>query len=250
MTQSDFKCITGVQDSNLLIETDLRIGPEWPEFMLHDPVADLLVQCLERLPEYQFVFVEDDNPVPVAIANSIPLLWEGRIEDLPDEGWDWALTKGIEDLDAGRTPNILCALQIVVFGENRGRGISQQAVTTMKQISANHNLNGLIAPVRPNMKSDFPDTPIAEYIKWENDDGQPFDPWLRVHHKVGGRIIKPCNHAMNISGTISEWQEWTRMRFPKTGDYVVPGALIPVNIDIESDKGLYIEPNVWVHHAP
>lgn len=38
------------------------------------------------------------------------------------------------------------------------------------------------------------------------------------------------------------------MRFPESGKYVVPGALEPVVIDIESDIGLYIEPNVWMYH--
>ncbi len=51
-----------------------------------------------------------------------------------------------------------------------------------------------------------------------------------------------------IPGTVAEWEKWTNMRFPETGDYVVNGALNPVNIDVERDKGVYIEPNVWVVH--
>ena len=40
------------------------------------------------------------------------------------------------------------------------------------------------------------------------------------------------------------------MKFPQTGDYVVPGALVPVQIDRERDQGIYVEPNVWmVHHG-
>ena len=37
----------------------------------------------------------------------------------------------------------------------------------------------------------------------------------------------------------------------KISPYVVPGALVPVEIDRERDEGLYVEPNVWmVHPAP
>ena len=38
------------------------------------------------------------------------------------------------------------------------------------------------------------------------------------------------------------------MTFPETGAYVVPGALVPVEIDRERDEGLYVEPNVWMIH--
>jgi hypothetical protein len=40
------------------------------------------------------------------------------------------------------------------------------------------------------------------------------------------------------------------MVFPDSGPYVVPGALVPVEIDRVTDQGVYIEPNVWmVHHT-
>ena len=53
---------------------------------------------------------------------------------------------------------------------------------------------------------------------------------------------------MTIPGTVAEWEEWTDMTFPDSGTYVVPGALVPVQIDLEGDRGLYVEPNVWLEH--
>ena len=38
------------------------------------------------------------------------------------------------------------------------------------------------------------------------------------------------------------------MAFPESDEYVVPGALVPVTISREDDLGLYVEPNVWMHH--
>jgi hypothetical protein len=38
------------------------------------------------------------------------------------------------------------------------------------------------------------------------------------------------------------------MAFPETGPYVIPEALVPVEIDRERDLGRYVEPNVWVRH--
>jgi 2-iminobutanoate/2-iminopropanoate deaminase len=46
-----------------------------------------------------------------------------------------------------------------------------------------------------------------------------------------------------------EWESWTKMRFPESGSYVVPGALEPISINCERDEGIYIEPNVWVRHS-
>ena len=53
---------------------------------------------------------------------------------------------------------------------------------------------------------------------------------------------------MTITGTVAEWEGWTGMLFPESGDYVVPGALELVTIDREADLGTYVEPNVWMHH--
>ncbi len=250
MTQLDnpFRIITCRDNHDLLLQEQKRIGAEWPEFMLHDPVALKLSLCYEKLPDFQFVLVDPGSNETVAIANSIPLFWDKKLENLPYEGWDWALAKGIDDVVAGRKPNYLCALQIVVFGDNRGKGISTHAVRAMKAIGQAHGLQGLIAPVRPNRKSEDPHVSIDEYICWKNNDGLPYDPWLRVHARLGAKIIKPCYRAMRITGTVSEWESWTKMSFPKTGDYEVPGALVPVQIDVQQDRGVYIEPNVWVVH--
>ena len=53
---------------------------------------------------------------------------------------------------------------------------------------------------------------------------------------------------MRITGTINQWEEWTDMKFPITDEYIIPGALNPVKMDIENNIGVYIEPNVWIVH--
>jgi hypothetical protein len=55
--------------------------------------------------------------------------------------------------------------------------------------------------------------------------------------------------SMVVTGTIHEWETWTGMSFPESGPYVVPEALQPVLIDLESDRGRYEDPNVWMRHA-
>jgi hypothetical protein len=51
---------------------------------------------------------------------------------------------------------------------------------------------------------------------------------------------------MTITAPVAEWEEWTEMRFPESGTYIVPGAL--TTVEIENDFGRYVEPNVWMLH--
>jgi GNAT superfamily N-acetyltransferase len=221
----------------------------WPEFMLHDPVAGAhwgdLFDCF---PEYQFGLLDNETGRTVAQGNSVPLHWDGDLDDLPERGWDWALEQAAEDHQNGLEPHTQCAIQIVFHPDYRGQGLSARMVQAMREIGIARGLVHLIAPIRPNQKSLYPLTPIDRYITWKTADGLPFDAWLRVHVRLGGRIIKPCHAAMTIGGTLTEWKSWTGMEFPESGGYVVPGALTPINVNMEADRAVYVEPNVWTVH--
>jgi hypothetical protein len=54
---------------------------------------------------------------------------------------------------------------------------------------------------------------------------------------------------MRITGTVADWERWTKLRFPDDGTYVFPAGLAPVDIDHGRDLGSYWEPNVWIVHA-
>jgi hypothetical protein len=62
------------------------------------------------------------------------------------------------------------------------------------------------------------------------------------------RIGPPIPHSLRITGTVEEWETWTRMQFPDTGDYVFPAGLATVHIDREAGTGEYWEPNIWIIH--
>ena len=245
----DYKIVTGKDRENLIKLQDEIILPAWPEFMLHDSyVNHYWMKLYNRFLEYQFVLLEKRTERLLAVGNAMPLTWDGNIDDLPDEGLDGVLEYAFDNLDSGKEYNILCAFQIVVAPDLTGEGLSYEAVKTMIDIGRNNGLHTLVAPVRPNRKSQYPMTPMENYINWQNDEGLPFDGWMRVHSRLGARIIKVCPKSMLIEGTIGEWEKWTGMKLPESGKYIVPGALVPVNIDKQNDKGTYIEPNVWMAH--
>jgi GNAT superfamily N-acetyltransferase len=144
--------------------------------------------------------------------------------------------------------NVLCALQIVIDPEYRGRGLSRRMIDRMREIGGEHGLDTLIAPVRPSLKHRYPLAPMDRYITWRRPDGTLLDPWLRMHERLGAEIVKIAPESLSIPGTVAEREEWTEMAFPESGAYVVPGALVPVGVDRERDEGLYVEPNVWMVH--
>ncbi len=91
-------------------------------------------------------------------------------------------------------------------------------------------------------------TPIERYARWQRSDGAPFDPWFRVHWRLDAEYLKVAPEATVITGTVAEWEGWTDMSFPESGEYVVPGALQPITIDRERNAGLYTDPNIWMRH--
>jgi hypothetical protein len=109
--------------------------------------------------------------------------------------------------------------------------MSPAAVRAMVDLARAHGLGALIAPVRPAAKSAYPLAPMERYVRWENADGLPLDPWIRVHTRMGAAILRVAPRTLVIEGAVAEWERWTDMRFPDSGSYVVPGALQPVVID-------------------
>jgi hypothetical protein len=221
----------------------------WPEFMMHDLVAnENWHELFDRFSEYQFAMLDTETERMAAMGNSLPFHWDHPLEELPEGGWDWVFLKAVEDQQNGVEPNIQSAIQIAIHPDYRSRRLSTGMVKAMRAIGQSRAFKYLVAPVRPNQKSKYPLISIDDYIKWTDGEGLPFDAWLRVHARLGARIIKPCHEAMKIHGTRAEWEEWTGMKFPQSGTYFIPGALNPMEMDIEKDEGIYIEPNVWVVH--
>lgn len=249
MVNQKYTIITGKDRPDLFEISEEIVIATWPEFMLHDPIGnEYWYELYQKFPEFQFALVKSGTNDLVATGNSLPLAWDGNPDDLPDDGWDWALVQGFKDYRAGRTPRTQCALSIAIPQVHRGKGISTRMVQAMKSIGKTQGLSRMIAPIRPNLKSCYPLTPMEHYVQWKNDDDLPFDAWIRVHARLGARIVKVCPRSMHITGTITDWERWTEMRFPESGTYIVPEALVPIQIDHDANRGTYIEPNVWMCH--
>ncbi|MEO8285553.1 MAG: GNAT family N-acetyltransferase [Chloroflexota bacterium] len=219
----------------------------WLPFMTQSPVAnENWGKLINIFPEYQTVFVNDEGKV-IAGGVTIPFVWDGTLETLPD-GWEAVILQGIREHEDGLIPNAMSALEAVIDPAYQGQGLSTQVIGAMRDIAKSKGYRWLVAPVRPTVKPLYPLTPIERYAAWTQSDGLPFDPWMRVHARLGAEVIAMSPHSMYIPGSVSDWETWTGLVFPESGKYVVQGACQPVTIDVEADLGVYYDPNVWMRH--
>jgi GNAT superfamily N-acetyltransferase len=236
------------QRPELWADTKTITREVWPEYNLHseDPHG-YWDRLFDEFPEFQFVLYDYDAKEVIAEGHTVPCDWDGTAEGL-GEGIDTMLAAAFEARAAGRAPTALCALAAEVRPQFQGGGLANRMLDVMSEIGREAGLTHLIAPVRPSLKDRYPITPIEQYVPWTRDNGEPFDPWIRIHTRRGGQIAKPIPRSMRITGTVSEWEEWTQMQFPGDGSYTFPGGLATLEIDHGADRGSYWEPNVWIIH--
>jgi len=191
-------------------------------------------------PDFQLALVDDGELV--AELHSLPLAWDGSLADLP-LGWDDVFERSFE---TGRPYDSLAALAISVLPERRRERLSERMIEAMREVGRAHGLRELIAPVRPTLKDRYPLIAIERYAEWRREDGSHFDPWVRIHERVGGEILAPAPDSMRIEAPVGDWEEWTGVRFPDDGDYVVEGMLAPLRVS--AGIGVHVEPNIWMRH--
>jgi hypothetical protein len=230
-------------------EFDRLSDVSWPRFLRQRDAlgyGQYWPQLFTTWADWQLLLIDGMGPT-IAVTHAVPLVWDGTADDLPASIAD-ILGRATADRDAGRTPTALCALAAMIDPHYRGQHMSPAAVRAMVDVARARGLGTLIAPVRPSAKTAYPLAPMERYVRWENEDGLPLDPWIRVHARMGARILRVAPRTLVIEGTVAEWERWTDMRFPDSGSYVVPGALQPVVIDRARDEGRYDDPNVWMQH--
>ena len=226
----------------LEIRWDTLGSKTFPEYMNHNEPGRNWGRLYTDFPDFQVGLLDHDGEL-VAEAHAIPVPWDGTREGIPS-GWDEGFEAGMA-MDEPATA--LMAIAISVSPSHQGRRLSSAMIQTFTDNAREAGLTaGVIAPVRPTWKERYPLIPIERYAAWRRSDGTHFDPWLRIHERVGGEIVALAPESMTIRGSSDEWQEWTGMAFPEDGTYVFPGCLAPVTF--VDGMGTHVEPNVWVLH--
>ena len=220
----------------------------WPEYNMHgEVVGDYWPRLYEQFPDFQFVLYDDEQDDVLAEGQTIPCAWDGAMSSL-GPGIDDTIVRAFALHKDGAPPNTLCALAAEIPPRNREKRLATVVLSGMAGIARSAGFGALIAPVRPNWKDRYPITPIETYVRWTRDDGSPLDPWIRVHVRMGATLGPVLPRSLRIIGTIAEWEAWTGMRLPESGEYVFPAGLATLHVDTDRNLGEYWEPNVWLVH--
>lgn len=220
----------------------------WDAFVEQDTVfVSYWEELLATFPEYTFYICNNDNML-LTSATAVPLYFADDLTLLPNGGWRWVVETALATKAKKQRANLVSALGIHVVPSERGRGLSKMALRWMCQAAHERGFDRLIAPVRPSQKHRYPLISMEDYISWKRDDGYCFDAWLRTHQRLGAVIIKVATASMIVRGTVAQWERWTNLPLPGSGQHIVAGAVNPIRIDRERDEGTYIEPNVWMCH--
>jgi hypothetical protein len=218
----------------------------WPEFLLHGDSTNWGM-LFDKFSNFQILICDPSGDL-MAFGHAVPFVWNGSPEDLPETIFE-IISRACEAQDNGQAPNTVSALAAIVSNNYRRWGLSTQLIQQMKVLASKTECDALIAPVRPTLKERYPLISMESYIRWKDPNGEPFDPWLRVHSRLGEEIMKVAQCTLKVEGSVSDWKGWTSMVFPDSGEYIVRGALQPVLIDRELDYGCYKDPNVWMRHS-
>ncbi|RLK08972.1 hypothetical protein DER29_6850 [Micromonospora sp. M71_S20] len=219
----------------------------WPAFIGADRQASRhLGRVREVFADLELVLLDGDDEL-VAAGWGVPIRWDGEPAQLP-EGYTDSLQHALGGHDRGESPDTLVVMAAQVRPDLRGRGLAGDVLTALRSLADQRGWPRVVAPVRPTLKARYPLTPIERFATWTREDGAPLDPWVRTHWRLGGRLIAAAPRSQTMTGTVAEWEQWTGMVFPDSGDYVIPDGLAPLRVDRELDQGTYTEPNLWFRH--
>jgi GNAT superfamily N-acetyltransferase len=216
----------------------------WPEYNLHGNHSSAVFSALvPQHAAFQVLIYDREINRVVGRGRTVRFHWEGTLDDLP-AGFDALVRRTVADT---RSWNALSALAAEVATDQQGRGLSQLVLRAMAACARQAGLAHLVAPVRPSWKDRYPLIQIDEYMQWTRQDGLPFDPWIRVHARLGAVTLRPEAKSLLIEAPKADWEEWTAMTFPADGEYIFPAGLAPLRV--REGVGTYWEPNVWMRHT-
>ena len=224
------------------------VTASWPRPLLEgrpDHVTDVMDLSVVRAPQHQVVMVAGDQVLGVGL--SVPLSWDGDTATLP-QGWDGAVAAAAAFAERGAgEASAVCVLSITITDAGI-RGLHRRILEGLKAAAGAAGAGALIAPVRPTLKDRYPLIPMEQYLRWRTPAGDAFDAEVRRHLDAGGRQAHVAEPSMTITGPVAQWEDWTGLALPGSGDHVIPGGLVPLQVDRATGTASYREPSVWIIH--
>ncbi len=232
-------------DSSQEEQYHYSVKEAFPSIILKSELIQQQWRKIEQyFPSHQIFAYSADNEL-IGFVNTIPFSWQKDAKELPNDGWDWMVEKGIKDYESGTKTNSLGGLQIIVTKKYLGQGYSKILISKAKELKESNAFKNLFIPIRPTYKHQYARMSMEDYLNYK-EKNKIYDPWIRTHINSGASIIKICHNSMNVKGPIQFWEEIHESKIEKSGSLLIKGALSPIVIDLENNYGEYREPNIWI----
>jgi hypothetical protein len=195
-------------------------------------------------PAMHLVAVDDDEVV--ANIDAFGFEWDGDPKTLPEEGWRAAIIAAQDGFS--QQPAWACAHGASILVKARQGGLAADLLVALRDKALSLGYQGLVAPVRPTFRAKMPHLTIEEYAEMRLPDGRHFDPWIRTHERVGGKIIGTSTRSMYWYGERKQWEEWAGLKLPDNGKLLIDGST--GWLEIIDGFGTLVEDSVWLCHLP
>ncbi|MDE9467192.1 amino acid adenylation domain-containing protein [Xenorhabdus bovienii] len=217
----------------------------WPAYFAADEATLTYWSALmSQHEDDQLVLLNKQHQLSGAV-HTTRIYWDGQLSSL-SQGWSSAIAQGVHR-EFSQEPNTLVALAALVAPQERGQGLSRVLLETIKQHALACQMTHCIIPLRVTGKSAHPEMTFSDYVYATDADGQPLDPWLRVHLAAGAQLLGITENSQRVVADSAHWSQWLEQEVSAPGVYHHPSLFTFLEVD-ENGNGVYEEPCVWVKH--
>lgn len=173
----------------------------------------------------RFYYVDTSRDPEILAAGGITtqIAWDADPAHLP-AGWQGSIRKSYEDTKAGTRPDTLVAILAFTPNRFRGRGLSSVVLSRMIRNAREKGFKRLIVPALPpsQFEEDKVGLSMDEIAALTSADGRPYDYWIRVHAKLGARVIGSCETSHRFAYTLADFGRYVSSTpIAASGDHTV-----------------------------
>jgi len=239
------KTITALQRLLDLYQVE-RTFPDLSHFRLGPNMFDKIV--------LDWIIIHDSqNSRLVAHGITTKIAWDQDKETLSG-GWQGVVRSSyLHSHIEQKKPDTLVGLFIFVEDDFRQQGWANDVILEMRSLAQEKGLRALIIPLRPPLcyKKEYASMPMAEFAGLKREDGYPLDHWVRLHIRLGARILKASETShQHVMALQDFYDQFSQDVLPDSGDVLIErnGEWYNVFVDRKRDFVLINQGCVWVQH--